>query len=101
MLFMFLLRAIKFVLLLPVWILIALLEVMAKLAVKVISICHGLLGFGLTGLLIGTLLWYRDSGWRYIMLFVCAGAGMVVLMAGIWLELLFEDARKWLGSKII
>lgn len=66
---MFCLKFIGKILLIPIWIILTIVGILVKLIVNIVSIAKSFIVLGLIGLVIGTIICYRD--WVHIVFLLC------------------------------
>lgn len=98
---MFVLKFVGKMLLVPVWFVLLIVWGAVKLAVSVVSVAYSFVYGMLLCLLIGTLIWFRQDWMRYIIIGVAAGGALAVLFAGVFVETLISESRRYIGSLII
>ena len=97
---MIVLRMAGKIILLPVWLLLATVHLLVKIAVEIYCIGKGLINLILGFMLIGTLLWYRQ--WeRFALLAVAGGILLFFLWIGVFMEVILESAQQKIGELII
>lgn len=97
---MIVLRMAGKILLLPVWLLLATVHLLVKIAVEIYCIGKGLINLILGFMLIGTLLWYRQ--WeRFALLAVTSGILLFILWIGVFMEVILESAQYKIRELII
>ena len=97
---MFILRLVGKVLLIPVWILVAIIWIFVKVVVSIYSFARGFVVLGLGALMIGTLVCYHD--WKQVLFLMCLyGVTFVILFAGVFIEIGLESVRILVGKTIM
>ena len=97
---MIVLRMAGKIILLPVWLLLATVHLLVKIAVEIYCIGKGLINLILGFMLIGTLLWYRQ--WeRFALLAVTSGILLFILWIGVFMEVILESAQYKIRELII
>lgn len=95
-----LLRIFGKILLIPIWVLVTVMHCLVKIMIEIYCIGKGILNLILGGLLVGTLIWYRE--WtRFAILAVASGILLFFLWAGVLLEVMLESAKMKIGELII
>ena len=97
---MFIVKLIGKILLIPVWIIVAVLTVVASVMVTVFGFARVISSIVLTKLLIGTLICYHDVI-QIIFLLALILTGFLMLFAGVTIEMILEATRRKIGNMIL
>ncbi len=88
------------VLLIPLWFIISIIGVGVKILVHIVSIAKKILGMGIMGLLIGTVIFYQD--WIQAAFLVCMGGVLLfILFAGVFIDTVIDLFREKIGEFIL
>lgn len=96
---MIMLNIAKKIFLIPVWILLTIVGFGIKALVHIISVAKGILGLGLTALILGTIVCYRDWG-QVVFLLCMSGFLFLIVFAGVSVDLAFDLAREKISAMI-
>lgn len=97
---MLVLKSIGKILLVPVWLVVAIIWLIVKGIVVIYSFVRGFVAFVLGAMIVGTITFYQD--WRQVTFLVCiSGVTIVVLASGTMVEVLLETARAEIGKMIL
>ena len=97
---MFIVKLIGKILLIPLWIIVAVLTVVASVTVTVLGFARVISSIVLTMLLIGTLICYHDVA-QIIFLLSLILTGFLILFAGVTIEMILETTRRKIGNMIL
>ena len=98
---LFILKIIGRILLIPVWLILAFIEVCASAVVNIYCVAKGLVGLLLGAMFVCTFIWYRTRFMNYILLGVAEFMLAGVLAAGAFILALVTEARDGVGRFII
>lgn len=88
------------VLLIPLWFIISIIGAGVKLMVHMVSIAKKILGFGIIGLLIGTVICYQD--WIQVAFLICMGGVLLfILFAAVLIDTVIDLVREKIGELIL
>lgn len=88
------------VLLIPLWFIISILGVGVKVLVHMVSIAKKILGLGIIGLLIGTVICYQD--WLQATFLICMGGVLLfILFAGVFIDTVVDLVREKISTLIL
>ena len=96
---MFIVKLIGKILLIPLWIIVAVLTIVASVTVTVLGFARVISSIVLTMLLVGTLICYHDVI-QIIFLLALILTGFLMLFAGVTIEMIFEASRRKIGNMI-
>lgn len=97
---MVVLKIIGKMLLVPVWILVAMICLLVKTVVAVYSFTRGFAALGLGALIMGTAICYQD--WRQVILLICISViSILFLFIGTLIEACLEKVRKVIGKAFL
>ena len=96
---MFIVKLIGKILLIPVWIIVAVMTVVASVMVTVFGFARVITSIVLTMLLKGTLICYHDVI-QIIFLLALILTGFLMLFAGVTIEMILEATRRKIGNMI-
>lgn len=96
---MIILKIAKKLFLIPVWFLLSIVGLGIKALVHIISVAKGILGLGITALIMGTIVCYRD--WVQVFFLLCmSGILFLIVFAGVSIDLAFDLAREKIFAMI-
>lgn len=96
---MIMLKIAKKIFLIPVWILLTIVGFGIKALVHIISVAKGILGLGLTALILGTIVCYQD--WLQLAFLLCmSGVLFLIVFAGAAVDVAFDLAREKVSAMI-
>ena len=96
---MFIVKLIGKILLIPVWIVVAVMNVLVSVTVTLFEFARVISSILLTLLLIGTLICYHDVI-QIVFLLALILTGFLILFAGVSIEILLETVRRKIGNMI-
>lgn len=97
---MFIVKLIGKILLIPLWIIVAVLTVVVSVTVTVLGFARVISSIVLTMLLVGTLICYHDVT-QIIFLLALILTGFLMLFAGVTIEMILEATRRKIGNMIL
>ena len=97
---MFIVKIIGKILLIPVWIITAAMEVVVSIVVGILGFARVISGIALTLLLIGTIVCYQDL-MQVVFLLALIMIGYLLLFAGVTIEVILETIRRKVGDMIL
>lgn len=89
---MFILKLFVKMLLIPVWVVVAILTLGVSVIVSVFGFAKFISGFALTLLLVGTIICYHDIV-QAVFLLVLISAGYILLFGGVAIQVILETVR--------
>lgn len=96
---MFIIKLFGKILLIPIWIIVAIMTAVVSVAVSIIGLARVISGLILTLLLIETVVCYHDII-QVIFLITLILIGFLILFAGVTIEIILETVRRKIGNMI-
>lgn len=97
---MFIVKLIGKILLIPMWIIVAVLTALVSVIVTVLGFARVISSIALTMLLIGTVNCYHDVI-QIIFLLALILIGFLMMFAGVTIEMMLETVRRKIGNMIL
>lgn len=97
---MFIIKLFGKILLIPIWIVVAIMTAVVSVAVSIIGFARVMSGLILTLLLIGTVVCYHDII-QVTILITLILIGFLILFAGVTIEIILETVRRKIGNTIL
>ena len=97
---MFIIKLLGKILLIPIWIVVAIMTAVVSVAVSIIGLARVMSGILLTLLLIGTVVCYHDII-QVTFLITLILIGFLILFAGVTIEIILETVRRKIGNMIL
>ena len=97
---MFIIKLLGKILLIPIWIVVAIMTAVVSVAVSIIGLARVMSGILLTLLLIGTVVCYHDII-QVTFLITLIIIGFLILFAGVTIEIILETIRRKIGNMIL
>lgn len=90
---MIILKSIGKLFLVPVWVVLTIVGITVKLIVHIVSIAKSFIILGLVGLVIGTIICYRD--WVQVLFLMCLiTSAFLVIYVSVFVEVIIDLARE-------